>query len=234
VKLAIIDTETNGLDPDTCQILEIGCVLYDVDSHAILSQYSDIVDDATENAVEAINGIAPALLPLGRPPIYVLGRVGELVFRADLIVAHNASFDRGFMDAMQRRFLGLPVLNRPWLCTLEDVEFPIKSGRKLIEIAVAHGVPITDAHRALPDCVTLAKIFFRCHELGHDVPEMIRRGLRPKVTLQGKHAFGQNDRAREAGFSWVGDKKAWLKRVAAEDETAFLASLPFLAVRYQP
>ena len=83
------------------------------------------------------------------------------------------------------------------------------------------------AHRALADCLILARLFERVVELGHDVREMLRRGLEPKATYQAMVSYGDRELAKTAGFTWDGEAKRWTRRLAAED----VKGLPFRVVQ---
>ena len=55
--LLIIDTETNGIDPNQNSVIEIGAILYSCNYQTTLAQLSFLLY-ATDNAAEAINHIS--------------------------------------------------------------------------------------------------------------------------------------------------------------------------------
>ncbi len=214
--LLILDTETTGTDPAEDRIVEIGAVLWSLEHGCILSAWSELVIGAG-NAAEPINRIPEAALRSGLELAQALEAVGTLARRAQVAVAHNAPFDRAFIGDV-----GLP-----WVCSMEDLAWPRPlSGRSLAAIALAHDVGIVSSHRALADCLILARLFERASELGHDVRGMLRRGLRPKKTYQAMVSYADRELAKAAGFSWDGDTKRWTRRLAAADA----AGLPFRVV----
>jgi DNA polymerase-3 subunit epsilon len=215
--LLILDTETTGLDPAEDRIVEVGAVLWSVQHACTLSSWSELVV-GDDNPAESVNRIPGSALALGLELPRVLGTLRALAARADVVVAHNAPFDRAFVGE---------DLGRPWVCSMEDLAWPRPSGgRNLTAIALAHDVGVLSAHRALADCLILARLFERVVELGHDVGEMLRRGLRPKVAYQAMVSYADRDLAKAAGFSWDGDAKRWTRRLAAED----VKGLPFKVV----
>jgi DNA polymerase-3 subunit epsilon len=219
--ILILDTETTGLDPARDRIIEMGAVLWSVEHSCVLSTWSDLVV-GDGNPAEAINRIPPLSLALGIDLSAALNTLRVLAGRADVAVAHNAGFDRGFLGTD----LGLP-----WVCSMEDLSWPRPvSGRNLAAIALAHDVGIVTAHRALADCLILARLFERMVELGQDVRSMLRRGLRPKATYQAMVSYAERDLAKGAGFTWDGDAKRWTRRLAAEDAS----TLPFRVVQIKP
>jgi DNA polymerase-3 subunit epsilon len=236
VNVLILDVETNSLGPFAKppvegHVLEVGAVLYSVDHRCVIATYSDLVDDIRTNEAVAVNHIPEAILSLGTTAFKVSERLFDLAERADVTCAHRKEFDRSFLTDMLRTTTPDHLLLRlPMFCTKNEVEWPLsKPGDGLAYVAIAHHVPVTEAHRALSDCQLLARCFERVAELGHDVEKMITRALRPRTTLQSKQAFADNDKAKAAGFGWVDDgkRKGWYKTIAIDDAPAFIASLPF-------
>ncbi len=219
--LLILDTETTGIDPKEDRIVEVGAVLWSVEHSCTLSAWSELVI-GEGNPAEAINRIPSAALAHGLELSLALGVLRALAARADVVVAHNALFDRAFIGSD----LGLP-----WVCSMDDLVWPrTAGGRNLVAIAVAHDVGIVSAHRALADCLILARLFERAHELGHDVREMLRHGLRPKATYQAMVSYADRELAKAAGFTWDAEAKRWTRRLAAED----VKGLPFRVVQIKP
>lgn len=217
--VAILDTETSGIDPAAGQLLEVAVVVYSVENADTIGVRSWLVE-ASENPAEAINGITPPLMQAGRPRADVMRELAEFCAPAEAWVAHNADFDRKWID---REIADL----KPWICTVDDVAWPRHTeSRGLIVLAVAHGVPVLSAHRALEDTLTLARLLRRVHELGHDVGAMLARGLRPKATYRAVVSFDDKEKARSAGFRWDPERKWWVRKMATEDVSA----LPFRAV----
>lgn len=107
---------------------------------------------------------------------------------------------------------------------MSDVEWPHSSKRKLVDLALDHGLGVARAHRALTDCELVERLLERCHEMGFDVADMLMQAMRPKVTVAAKtpppwkvteaEAAETKERLRSLGFSWSG--KAWTKRCFAD------------------
>jgi DNA polymerase-3 subunit epsilon len=173
---------------------------------------------APANAAEAINRIPSAAVAAGIDRADSDDRWRIWSASCDAIVAHNAAFDRQW----------LPDVNRPWICTADDVTWPRGSeSRSLVSLCLAHGVGVTHAHRALTDCLLIARLLERCAELGHDVGEMFARALAPKRLYRSMQAFADNDKARAHGFRFDYGTKRWLRRMTAEQASTLPASFPF-------
>jgi DNA polymerase-3 subunit epsilon len=219
--LLILDTETTGIDPARDRIVEVGAVLWSVAHSCTLATWSELVV-GEGNPAEAVNRIPAAALPRGVALKAALSTLKALAARADLAVAHNAAFDRAFLG---------DDLGLPWVCSMEDVAWPRTSGgRSLAVIALAHDVGIVTAHRALADCLILARLFERVGELGCDVQQLIQQGMRPKVLFQAMVSYADRDQAKSAGFTWDADGKRWVRRLAPEDAQ----QLPFRVVQVKP
>jgi DNA polymerase-3 subunit epsilon len=214
--LLILDTETSGLDPKAATIVEVGAVLWSIAHGCILATYSDLVQ-AASNEAEPINRIPAASLPLGVPREQAIGRLGALVLRADAIVAHRAEFDSSFLPELSAR---------TWVCSKFDIEWPhSKLGDPLVHVALAHGVPVTGAHRALTDCILLARVFEVVFAQGGaaKVRELLTRAMRPKVLVQALVTYDEREQAKAAGFAWDPPTKRWWRRMPVEEVPA----LPF-------
>jgi len=203
--VTIIDTETSGLDPKSSYLLEVAAVRFSVEHAAVVDVCSWLVH-AEDNEAFSVNGIPPGLVrdaKLG--PLNVAEQVRIVASSTDAIVAHNAAFDSQWLPSLE---------DARWICSANDIEWPRASdSRSLVAVCLAHGVPVTSAHRALTDCLLLARLFERVAELGHDVNRMLEDALLPRITLQSLQPFADNDKARAAGFRFDAPTKRWLKRV---------------------
>ena len=224
--LLVVDTETDGLTPaDGSRVIEFGAVLFSVPTVSVIACWSELVrcpGDANPNAAQATNRISPSVLGLPETLGYeaVEERLIALSKRADAVVAHNATFDR--------QFVGNLLDPLPWICTLEDVDWPRpSSSMSLVAIALAHDVGVVQAHRALADCTLITRLFERVHELNPGcLPALFAKALRPKALFQAIVRYDQRHLAKEARFRWEPDTKRWLRRMARED----VAALPFKVV----
>ena len=92
-RLLILDTETTGLDPQRDHCIELGAVLFDLPRRSVLSQVSLLLP-CDQNPAQAVNGIDPVLTQQPQPWQQGLQWFEALLASADLVVAHNAAFDR--------------------------------------------------------------------------------------------------------------------------------------------
>ena len=215
-RLLIIDTETTGLDPREHQCIEVGAVLFDVPRRSVLSQVSFLLP-CQSNPAQAVNGIDPQLTRQQQPWRAAMTCFEALVDAADLLVAHNAAFDRQWFG------LGaLPELTKPWLCSMEDIRWPadrqLRANPSVRDLALAYGVPVWAAHRALTDCIYLAQVFERCA----DLEQLVQQGLEPRRLYRARLSYEERHKAREAGFRWNEPVSGAWSRKLSEREVALL------------
>ena len=213
--LLILDTETTGLSTLQGQCIEVGAILFHVPHRAVLTQVSFLMPCAG-NAAEGINGIPAAVTRLEQPWQDALACFRSMVGACEALVAHNVAFDRQWFG------LGpLPVLDRPWICSMEDIHWPaerqLRSTPSVRDLALAYGVPVWAAHRALTDCIYLAQVFERCV----DLEALLQAALEPRSLYRAELPYAERHRAREAGFRWnEAVPRAWSRRLSRREAEA--------------
>ena len=213
--LLILDTETTGLSTLQGQCIEVGAILFHVPLRAVLTQVSFLMPCA-RNAAEGINGIPAAVTRLEQPWQDALACFRSMVGACEALVAHNVAFDRQWFG------LGpLPVLDRPWICSMEDIHWPaerqLRSTPSVRDLALAYGVPVWAAHRALTDCIYLAQVFERCV----DLEALLQAALEPRSLYRAELPYAERHRAREAGFRWnEAVPRAWSRRLSRREAEA--------------
>ncbi|HGY5545497.1 MAG TPA: 3'-5' exonuclease [Prochlorococcus sp.] len=207
--LLILDTETSGLDPKQDHCLEVGAILFHAPRRAVLAQHSFLLP-VQDNAAESINHIPADVTRLNQPWREGLEYFQALLDSAELLVAHNAAFDRQWFGKDH-----LPAVSKPWLCTMEDIAWPVdrqlRSRPSVRDLALAYGVPVWAAHRALTDCIYLAEVFCRCN----DLETLLLHGLEPRRLMRAQVSYQQRHLAKQAGFRWNDPVQgAWTRRLS--------------------
>ncbi len=157
-QFVIFDIETTGLSPLSCQITEIGAVLYQ--NGKVLDHFSTFVDPGQpipQNIVE-LTGITDDMVKGAPGPEEAVRAF--LDFAGDrLLIAHNANFDMGFIKKACEDF-DIPLPN-PYLDTLALSRFlnPDLKKHKLDTLQEYFGLESFNHHRAFEDAEMLGKIF---------------------------------------------------------------------------
>lgn len=119
LNVTLVDTETTGLDPGSHEVIGIGllCLRVQVSTGrvegVVATSFQWREPDHMSAAAEATVGITRARLKGRRFDAPAIDRVLSVT---DLVVAHNAAFDRPFLERVFPAFADLP-----WACSLTDI-----------------------------------------------------------------------------------------------------------------
>jgi DNA polymerase-3 subunit epsilon len=165
------DIETTGLDPKRDRIVEFGAVKFD--RRGLIARYTALINPGISMPAEAgrVNGITDAMLS-GQPPIETALPDLLRFVRETLIVAHNAPFDCGFVNANLDRLYRegpaawtppFPALPNKIADTLPLARrfFPGRARYNLQDLALDLGLKAEAAHRALDDARLCMELFIR-------------------------------------------------------------------------
>ena len=177
-RFAVIDTETTGLDPESCRLLQVAVVVARGDG-TIERQWSSYVRGRHWRPGRLgawhIHGITRRHLATGRPLAEVLATVADMS-RGATVLAHNAPFDLGFLRAEARR-VGVEPLSGPAVCSLRlsrSLDPERARSHKLGDLAARAGVEPARVHDALADAVVTAAVLpHLLHEAGVHAPEQL-------------------------------------------------------------
>ena len=205
----IVDTETTGLDKEKDEVIEVGCILFDVSSRCVLSQLSFLLPVSSNNA-EYINRISPKVSNIPQPWEEAINLFSRIVEHCDLIIAHNVEFDKKWFGQGK-----LPTLNKKWVCSLDDINWSFKKSLKsrpsITDLALAFDIPVWNLHRALSDCYYLAEVFKRCSNL----EEMLSKAAEPRYLYKALVSYEDRFLAKDAGFKWNSPVQgAWTRKLS--------------------
>jgi DNA polymerase-3 subunit epsilon len=154
----VVDTETNGLAGDACEMTEVGAVL--VGGGELHDRWSALCRTSAplQRGIQRFTGITQAMVDSAPSLEDVLPTLAQLL-TGRVLVAHNAPFDRRVLrQAFQR--IGLEWPNPPVICTAAVARrlLPLQRKRGLGALADALGIEVELAHRALADAETCARV----------------------------------------------------------------------------
>ncbi|HYJ60293.1 MAG TPA: DEDD exonuclease domain-containing protein [Actinomycetota bacterium] len=192
VTFVVVDLETTGGSPAEAAITEIGAVK--LQAGEVLGEFQTLVDPGQPIPpyVAHLTGIDDRLVA-GSPSIaQVLPSYLEFA-RGAVFVAHNASFDRAFLDASLVRDERPPVPG-PVVCTAKlarRVVWPDVPNVRLATLARYFRTRVQPTHRALTDARATAEVLDGLIELGgrlgiHTLGELLHA-----CSARGRPNFGK-------------------------------------------
>lgn len=139
----VVDTETTGLDPETCDLVEVSALkvidLVPTESFSTLVHCDRINRDA-----ERINGITADMLQDAPSADEAVAKLIE--FCDDLpLMAYNAKFDKAFVEKVR-------AIPNPWLDAMQLASSVTGRRQTLSSLCERYGIENENAHRALSDC----------------------------------------------------------------------------------
>jgi DNA polymerase-3 subunit epsilon len=156
----IVDFETTGLNPVKDEILEVAMVKFrysnggEVDGIIGIFQAFDQPSVPIPAEIIELTGITDAMVAGRRIDAAALE---SFVADANILIAHNAAFDRKFAERSWPLFE-----HKPWACSASGIEWTKYGfgGVKLTYLLMQSGF-FHDAHRALDDCHATLEILAR-------------------------------------------------------------------------
>lgn len=244
----VLDTETTGLNPARDKVVELALLRVQVDRRTgqpvgDMQVYNGLEDPGMPmpDEARAVTGITDDML---RGQRLDDAQVHALIADADLVIAHNAGFDRPFVEARFAAFAGLK-----WACSFADIDWK-SLGRGSAKLsALGHDLGFFyDAHRAEMDCHALLAVLLAplaplppmpAHNalsaVIADATEPARNGLlhllaaaqSPSFRVQATGApFEAKDALKARGYRWDGAGRVWHTRV--KNAEAFAAECEWL------
>lgn len=154
----VIDTETNGLGGEDCELTEVGAVL--VGGGDLHDRFSSLVRTSAplRRGIQRFTGITQRMVD-DAPSLEEVLPFIDRQLDGRVMVAHNAPFDRRVLRQAFAR-IGRDWPDPPVLCTaaLARTMLPLQRERRLVALADALGIEVPGAHRALPDAETCARV----------------------------------------------------------------------------
>lgn len=231
LKGIILDTETTGLNARKDEIIEIGVIAFSFDATGNIGDVTGIYGGLHQPSVS----IPPEITRLtGITDDMVAGQtidtaaLGALIEPADLLIAHNAGFDRPFCEAFSHLFSG-----KAWACSNSEIDWSSRGyeGTKLGYLIGQAGY-FHEGHRAVDDCFALLEVLDREVDgtASTAFAELYEASQRSRVRIFAENSpFDMKDHLKARGYRWSdgsdGRPKSWWIEVgeeAVDDELRYL------------
>jgi DNA polymerase-3 subunit epsilon len=226
-----VDVETTGLNAMRDEIIELAMVPF---TYTLDGRIFEI-GDAFQSFRQPSGPIPPEITAItGITDQMVAGKsidpaaVAAVVAPAALIIAHNASFDRRFLERLSQSFT-----TKPWACSMTQIEWAEegRDGVKLSYLAQSSGF-FYEGHRAIHDCLAAVEL------LALPLPKsgvlalerLLHRARTPSWRIWAENSpFDLKDVLKARGYRWNGEgnalPRAWyidVEDCAREVELSFL------------
>ena len=227
-RAAIVDVETTGLDSGADQIIELGVVVFEYGAETgqvgpVVGRYSGLEYPGRPipPEVTAIHHITDEMVKEKRLDD---AAIGQLLHGVGIVIAHNANFDRPFLETRLPFFADLS-----WGCSIRDVPWnSLGYGNLALEFLVYRAGFFYEAHRAEIDCLAVLRV------LAGPVGEMstpalhtlLQRARRTSFQVAALGSpFDSKDALKARGYRWNPEDKIWVGEVGAAERAAELAWL---------
>lgn len=226
----LLDVETTGLDPDVDEIIELAMLPF---------FYSD--DDEIVGIGIPFNELRQPTRPVPAEVTKLTGIDQDMVAGksidpdavsrfagGSLIVAHNAAFDRRFMEKFYPSFA-----RNPWACSMSEVPWKDHGfeTNKLAFLAATSGF-YYDRHRAVHDCHAAVELLARpLAATGTSALKVLLASARTNsVRCWAENSpFEKKDILKARGYRWNGDNtgqpRGWWIDVTEADLSAEISFL---------
>ncbi|TCU37876.1 3'-5' exonuclease [Rhizobium azibense] len=231
LKGVIIDTETTGLNHRKDEIIEIGAVAFTFDEAGnigdVIGVYSALQQPSIPipKEITRLTGITDDMVADQMIDPYDLRAVVE---PADLVIAHNAGFDRPFCETFSTIFAG-----KAWACSVSEIDWASRGfeGTKLGYLIGQAGY-FHEGHRAVDDCFALLEVLAEGGGVSGPTPfaELYKASQRSRARIFAENSpYDMKDQLKARGYRWSdgsdGRPRSWWIEVAEDaldDELRYL------------
>jgi len=228
-----LDTETTGLSCVTDRIIELGMVKFEYTEDGrifrLLDEFNRYQDPGMPipEAITKLTGITDDMVKGHQINVE---EVDSYLKDVDIIIAHNAQFDRAFFEII------FPTITpKPWGCSMYDIDWKNEgiSSHKLEYIAYKYNF-FFEGHRAITDCLAGVHILSQESLISKQpvLKQLLESALAIRFRLWAINApYDSKDLLKMRGYRWSmnqnNKQRAWfieLMEDQIEQEINYLRS----------
>lgn len=226
IALALLDFETTGFTAGSDEVIELGLV--QVAYSPSLEKITEIIETTSQlecpkqtisELITSITGISNEMVAGKRIDD---AHVARIVNSSNVLIAHNAQFDRAFFDI---RFP--EMANKVWACSVKDIDWRRHGfeSAKLEYLLLKNGY-FYDGHRAATDCLAMVQLF---ESVPNALPELLATAQKASFKILAKGvSYADREVVKKRGYRWDAANRHWYTIVSDDEyaeETAFLNAL---------
>ena len=217
ISIVFLDTETTGVNRANDKIIELALKIatFEKSSGMIVSidQVYESFNDPGEEISQEITMLTGISNEMIQDQSIDWAMVDTILKDADIVVAHNASFDRAFVEKHSS-----VSPNKIWACSINDIDWLSRgfSSAKQELLCYWHGFYF-EAHRAMNDVDALIHLLTHpSYDIDRPVLELIENSQKPTYII-----FATNfnydpfkkDIVKANKYKWNPEEKIWYKNV---------------------
>ncbi len=217
---AVVDVETTGLNQSDDDIIELALRLFSFHRQTgeiltIGEDYSSFQDPGRpiSSEISTLTGITNDMVA-GKNIDWL--KVNQLLSECSVVIAHNAKFDRPFIDRKSTT-----SKDKIWACSYKHIDWAEKgfTSSKLELLNIYHGF-FTDSHRAINDVDALLYLLSLPCPLTQKpyLFELLQNAKRPMVhVIASSSPFESKDHLKTRSYRWDNTNRFWSK-IIFQDE----------------
>ncbi|ONF97026.1 3'-5' exonuclease [Sphingomonas jeddahensis] len=217
-RIAIVDTECTGTDPQLDEIIDIAVVVVEADECGQIVGI-DRVGQALRDPGMPIPAVISRLTGITddhvRGRTIDLDRLERLLAGADVRIAHSAVFDIAFIENLMPGLAGAS-----WACSMNDFDWLSAGfdGRKLGHLLMQIG-RFNDAHRAMSDVISLLHLLAHRLDDGRTVlGQLLENAAMPSLRIEATNApFDRRGLLKARGYRWDPRGRVWWCEISADE-----------------
>ena len=230
LNITVLDTETTGINRLNDEIIEIAIkeIEFEKESGKIIkitNQYESFNEPSKkiDDKITKLTGIDNKTV---KNKLIDWNEVDSILKNTDIVVAHNAKFDRAFVD----RYSSISS-SKIWGCTINDIDWFEKgfSSQKQELLCYWHGFYF-EAHRAMNDVNALIQLLIHpYYGKNRPIVELIKNAgqIRFKILVSNfPYNEQKKDKIKGDGYKWSTTDKIWYKEV---DENNLILEKKYLS-----